>query len=229
MHQSEIDLSDTESVARHITCSDRLLPRLFEFASSVVEAYAIVRRFASDNGWLDHMEKPLFTSVHIFETRDELWCSIDREEERAEGHPPTSGLSAGIISGCLMAVTPEEYTRVWPEYALIDKAWTRLLAHEIAHQLHVRIVGAEERMGPKWFYEGFAMHVAGQRFGHAIATVDNAVEAMRAESRGSYAKYIATFEFFLKHIELALMLRRAADPSFEDWLSARTPEKNDCL
>lgn len=216
----KLDPSDIKSVVQHLVCSDKLRHRRIEFASNVAEAYAIVRHFANLNDWHEYMREPLFTSIQIFETQEELWHRIRNMTESVEKYPPINGLSAAIYSGCLMAVIPEEYERLRPEYALIDKAWTRLMAHEIAHQLHIRIVGTEEKMGSKWFYEGFAMHVAGQCFGHVVATIENAIEAMHAESRGSYAKYVAAFDFFLERIELNLMLQRASEQDFEVWLLA---------
>lgn len=226
MRRLSIDPYDTESVARHLVCSNRLKPRKTQFASAVVEAYSIVNSFASLNGWLDYMQKPLFTSVHIFETWEKLWQKIKYMTRSPEESPPTDGLSAAIHSGCLMAVTQEEYERLRPEYASVDKPWARLLAHEIAHQLHIRIVGTEKKMGPKWFYEGFAMYASGQRFsGHVITSFEGVLEAMHAESRGSYAKYVAAFEFFLDRIDLKQMLREAGKREFEAWLLSRTAMK----
>ena len=217
------DPSDSESVARRLICPNKLYPRRIELASKVVEAYSIVCRFADSNGWQAYMQEPLFTSIEIFETQEKLWERIRQSKESLEDYPPTDGLSAAICSCHLVAVTPEKYERIRPEYAHIDKAWTRLLAHEIVHQLHIRLVGTEDKMGPKWFFEGFAMHAAGQRFGdHAITSIKEAIEAMHAESRGSYAKYVAAFEFFLERIELSLMLQRAAEQDFESWLIALT-------
>jgi hypothetical protein len=131
---------------------------------------------------------------------------------------PIDGLSAAIIKGHLVAVTPEEYWRLRPEYNEISSPWTRLLAHEMSHQLHVRLVGSEKKMGPQWFYEGFAMHVAGQLFAKTVSTAHEAKDAIRAKSRGSYARYVAAFEFFLEHIDLNEMLEHASKRDFENWL-----------
>lgn len=221
MSRLKINPSNIKSVAQHLVCSNKLRPRRMEFASNVVEAYAIVRRFANLNGWEEYMRKLLFTSIKVFESQEELWSKIRNMTKSPEKHPPTDGLSAALIYGCLMSVSPEEYERLRPEYALIDRAWTRLMAHEMVHQLHIRIIGTEDKMGPQWFYEGLAMHAAGQRFGgHVIAAIDDVIEAMHAESRGSYVKYVAAFEFFIERVNLNQMLQRAANHDFETWLIA---------
>jgi|GEM_PF-589575 len=223
----KLDPSDIKSVVQHLVCSDKLLHRRIEFASNIVEACATVRHFANLNEWHEYMWEPLFTSIEIFATQKELWHRIRYMTRSIEKQVPTDGLSAAIISDHLMAVTPEEYKRLRPEYARTNKAWSKLLAHEMFHQLHIRLVGTEEKMGPKWFYEGFAMHAAGQRFGKAIMSIEEAVKATRAESRGSYAKYIAAFEFFLKRIDLNLMLQQASEQDFEAWLISHASASKD--
>ena len=207
----------TESVAKHLTCSDTLCCRRVEFASKVVEAYTIVLSFANTNNWKAHIQKPLFTSVHIYESQ-KLWKRIRKVTGSVEKHPPTNGLCAAICNSQLMAVAPNVYNQIRPEYARIKNAWTKLLAHEMIHQLHIRLVGMEEKMGPQWFFEGFAMHGAGQHFGIHITSIQEAINAMHNKSRGSYAKYVAAFEFFIDRIDLNLMLKRAAEHDFESWL-----------
>ena len=214
------DPIDSESVAKHLICPDTLCHRRAELASKIVEAYKIVYCFADSINWQTYMQKLLFTSIQIFESQKELWCRIKKLTGSIEKFPPTDGLSAAICSDHLLTVVPELYKRIRPEYAHINKAWTRLLAHEMIHQLHIRFVGTEEKMGPQWFYEGFAMYGAGQSFGVRIMSISEAIEAIHAESRGAYAKYIAAFEFFLERIELNQMLQHSAETDFESWLVA---------
>ncbi len=56
----------------------------------------------------------------------------------------------------------KEYAEIYPE-GIEDKSFEKLLTHEMAHRLHIRILdGNEEAMGPIWFFEGFAIYIADQ-------------------------------------------------------------------
>lgn len=214
-----VDPTDPKSAMKHIECHNVADERRRELAAGVVEAFAILQRFANEHEWHEHMIEPFFTNIAIFAQQEDLKKKVLGGREGAARHETgIEGLSAALVEKCLMAVTPEEYERIRPEYAGIDRAWPRLLAHEMAHQLHIRLVGSEEKMGPKWFYEGFALYAAGQRFGHLVTGRAGAMEAIRTESRGSYAKYASAFEFFLLHVDLDQMLWRASSSDFEDWL-----------
>lgn len=218
----EIDLSDINSIAQHVICSKDLTARRETYAAQVSAAYDIILRFAEQNGWEKHLLAPLFNSIEVFASQGELWSKLRLVSGSREKKLPAEGLSAAICESSLMILIPEEYRKIRPEYNVIDKAWTRLIAHEMAHQLHIRVIGAEEKMGPKWFYEGFAMYVAGQQFGHQITSAKEAIEATKAESRESYPKYVAAFEFFIKDMNLESILQRASDRDFEAWLTAHS-------
>ncbi|MEZ4536771.1 MAG: hypothetical protein R3D26_17495 [Cyanobacteriota/Melainabacteria group bacterium] len=70
--------------------------------------------------------------------------------------------AAGIEKGVYFSVSPAVYARIYPQGEDPD-AFEKLFTHELAHRLHVRILdGDEERMGPIWFFEGFATIASGQ-------------------------------------------------------------------
>ncbi len=116
----------------------------------------------------------------------------------------------------LMVVTPELYASAYPQ-GIEAQSWVKLLAHEIAHRLHVRMLnGNEEAMGPIWFYEGFAIYAADQ-LRHAAPTLDST--AMRAvmddPERGSYAAYGAVFRFFAERHAVRTLVNWAATDELE--------------
>lgn len=214
-----VDLTDLAQVAKQLSCPKELSSRRHDFSLCLADAFAIVEHFATQHGWQEYLKTSFIYSFQLFSAQDEMWQKLKELTGAQEKHPPTDGLSSALVSGNLLAVTPEEYERLRPEYTHIDKAWTRLLAHEIIHQLHIRIVGNEKRMGPKWFYEGFAMYAAGQRItDQKPSSIEEVIEAMHAESRGAYAKFEAVFEYFLERIELKILLKQASRHDFETWL-----------
>lgn len=112
----------------------------------------------------------------------------------------------------LIVMSPGYYDAVYPD-GREAHAWVKLLVHEMAHRLHVRILnGNEEAMGPIWFYEGFAIHAA-QQMTDATPTLDST--GMRAvmddPERGSYMLYGAVFNHFAKRHALEELMQWAAN------------------
>lgn len=200
-----------------------------EFRKAVAAAKRIVDEFAAKNSWEEQARIRTFDAVEIFSTQEGLWERIIALHKLpADTRIPAAGLVAGIESRVLVAVSPEEYSRINPEYAANKDDWTRLLAHEMVHRLHVEALGGDEdAMGPTWFFEGFAMAGAGQKnigAGIRFRSADEALSAIsefssaKTHAGGSYETYAAAFRFFMERLPLKELVRRAGRQGFEDWL-----------
>ena len=189
---------------------------------SVQDAEAIVKTFAITNGWHAAIATPLFRNVEIYSTQEQLWRRmLEINHLPATTKLPSDGLAAANEKDLLLAVLPTEYARVRPEYARAPDAWTRLLAHELVHLLHVRIVeGDENAMGPTWFFEALAVIGSGQAIAQDLhfASVNEALAATQAGGRGSYARYGAVLRFFLTRASLNDLVKHAGRTDFETWL-----------
>ena len=115
-------------------------------------------------------------------------------------------------------MTPEEFARVIPEYALRRDAWVRLIAHEFAHNWHAGV--ASRKMGPRWFVEGLAVVIANQGFGEDLhpKSADDALRPIDWTGRYAYAPAAASLRFFLKRAPVKTLIERAGTPDFETWL-----------
>jgi len=206
--------------------STELTARRKEFARAVVDAKSIVVDFAARHGWEKQAQVSMFDTVEIFSSQQDLWQRVkELNKLPAETPLPTAGLVAGLESRVLLAVHPEEYARISPAYATAQKdAWTRLLAHEIAHRLHVVILnGNEDAMGPAWFFEGFAVLAAGQAIGSDIvlkSSDDALAQVADAKSKGAYSRYAAAVRFFLTKTSLSELVAKAGQKDFEAWLKS---------
>jgi hypothetical protein len=139
-----------------------LEPRRQQLAATLAAALERVRSFARSQGWQGLTEESFFDRVRIFDRKPDF----DRALLEVAGLDPATPLpatySAALENRILMAVSPELYAAPYPE-GVEEASYEKLLAHEIAHRLHVRILGGdEEAMGPIWFYEGFAIYAADQ-------------------------------------------------------------------
>ncbi len=204
----------------------KLEPQRDDYEASLSVAFASVNRFAARYDWSYRAEE-LILDFEVFETQGALWRRILELEDLPPGTAlPVTGLAATVEGGHLLAVTPEEYRRLHPEYAQGDTAWEELLAHELVHALHVAILdGNDAAMGPVWFYEGFAVIGARQPLGLEQRFESNraalaALKHLESRPKGSYATYAAVLRHFMAKAPLPELVRRARDPDFERWLLA---------
>jgi hypothetical protein len=224
-----LDLSDPASVVEHLRVSPGLVARRGEFARDIVAARRRVAAFAARFGWQDDLRVRTIDSVEIFDSQQALWarlCAIDGVAVTPP--PPMSGFTATVEKRILVAADPEEYRRVAPAYAGGDPdSWVRVLAHEMIHELHRRILhGDDDAMGPRWFYEGFAVFGSGQSFDRGLV-YRSAWEALAGahdtKSPGAYRRFVAVTRYFAARIALPEIVAQAGKPGFEAWLSARAP------
>ncbi|MBN1426535.1 hypothetical protein JXA88_18460 [Candidatus Fermentibacteria bacterium] len=197
--------------------SPLLEPRRDEFAEAVSAAYATIEGFAAAHGWTHRMGVFFDRGVEVFESQAALWERIKTLHSLPRDLPvPTPGLAAALECRILVAVTPEEYASVAPEYGSTPDAYPRLLAHEIAHRLHIAIVGGDEdAMGPEWLYEGFAVVASGDLL--EPPRCEPTWEALSAGGRGAYRRYAALVRRLMSLAPLSELVERAGRPGFEDW------------
>ncbi|HAE40136.1 MAG TPA: hypothetical protein DCG57_16115 [Candidatus Riflebacteria bacterium] len=166
--------------------------RLDEFASRHELGYLLDKTFV--DSWEVFSEKSAF---------DRRLCALLEMPE--ETILPVT-FSAALERRVLMSVTPEIYLKNYPQGHEPD-AYPKLLCHEMAHRLHIRILdGNEEAMGPTWFYEGFALFAASQ-FSDAYQPFsrEELQKLFSEQERGDYRRYAAAFR------QLASMVDSLAD------------------
>jgi len=214
------DLRD--HVARHLTLPGAERARRAWYVEQVLAAHADVAAFAAAHGWADLVDV-WFRRVEVFDDQLALWSHLRAEAGLPDDAPlPTPALVGALQGGVLRVVTPEEYARVQPRYGAAPGAFQRLLAHELAHRLHIAVLdGDEDAMGPRWFYEGFAVVASGDLAHLATAGPHDVAEHMRADGVGAYAHYGAALRFWSTRIPLRELVARAGDDGFERWLAAQ--------
>lgn len=201
-----------------------ILPQSLEnqrstLAAMVDSARANIRAFAKRNRWEDFAEEEFVDTVRIFDEKHLFNKTLLKLAEADTLMELPDTYCAALEKRNLVAMSPEFYAKVYPE-GVEEKSYEKLLTHEMAHRLHVRILkGDEEAMGPIWFYEGFALYVADQ-FSKATDTLTNEemTRIMRESERGSYAKYNYVFRYFAARIPLSELVAKAKDKDFNEQL-----------
>lgn len=196
-----------------------LEPQRESLRGALLAAQRRLRDFAARHGWWVHVEQPFAKRFQVYADkpafdRDLLeLCNLDVNIEL----PAT--YCAALEQGVLLSISPELYRALYPEGDEAH-AFEKLLCHEMAHRLHIRLLsGDEDAMGAVWFYEGFALYAAGQFETNAPVLQPAEIwEIVSDPERGSYRRYAAVFQHFARLAALPELVARASRADFVDWL-----------
>jgi hypothetical protein len=193
--------------------------RRSEFVRNLDSARANIRAFAKKNRWEDFAEEEFVDTVRIFDEKSVFNKTLLKLAGADTLMELPDTYCAALERRNLLAMSPEFYAKVYPE-GIETQSYVKLLTHEIAHRLHVRILkGDEEAMGPIWFYEGFALFVANQFSESTITlTADEMKRIMMEPERGSYQKYSYVFRFFAARVPLGELVASARESNFNERL-----------
>jgi len=141
----------------HLAAS--LEPERASFRNTLLAAQRRLTEFALKHHWQAHVQEPFARLFHVYADKASFdhdlleLCGLDLTLELPQTY------CAALEQGVLMSVSPELYRALYPQ-GDEESAFEKLLTHEMAHGLHIRILGGdEEAMGAVWFYEGFALYL----------------------------------------------------------------------
>lgn len=187
---------------------------------SIDSARSALQQFAAAHGWSELTKEEFMDSVMIFDDKALFDKTLLKLAGADSSTPLPPTYCAALENRVLIAMAPAYYAQVFPE-GIEPGSYSKLLVHEMAHRLHIRILhGDEEAMGPTWFFEGFALYAADQ-FAHSSLQLSNdeVIEVLQAPERGSYLRYNYCFRYFVKPSNLKVFIANASQPGFSDSLT----------
>jgi len=190
-----------------------------DFEEILLAAQRRLRNFAIQNDWTKHVKKSFMNHAEIYDDKN----MFDRELLKLSGAEPSVKLpktySAALEQNKFISVSPELYGQNYPD-GIEDKSFEKLITHEMAHRLHIRILNKnEDAMGPIWFFEGFAIYACGQFENyHPKMEFSEILEIIKNPNRGSYKKYSIVFRYFLQKTSIHELIEHAGDNDFLKWL-----------
>lgn len=190
-----------------------------EFLLNINNALSDIDSFSENNGWKELCIEDFMDSVMIFSDKEIFNKTLLKKAGADTSMKLPDTYCAALENRILFAVIPEFYAKAYPEGAETG-SYEKLLTHEIAHRLHVRILnGDENAMGPIWFYEGFAMYAANQfASSDLVLTKEEMINLMNDPERGSYKKYNYIFRYFVSKIPLKELISKAKNKDFNEEL-----------
>jgi len=211
--------SQAPQVGVPVCLGESLEPARHELEAATASAIDRIATFAARYGWQAATDEPFMDSVMIFDRKTDF----DHALLGIAGMDITTELPAtycaALENRILLAVSPELYARNYPQ-GVEPGSYEKLLAHEIAHRLHERVLnGDEEAMGPIWFFEGFATYAADQFSESGLPHDTAAIWATVASTeRGDYRLYAQAFRYFAARIALPELIAHAGQADFPEWL-----------
>ena len=176
-----------------------------------------LKEFSIKYGWENNIREPFLSNIYIYDNQSKLINKlVEITNLNKEDFPEK--ISAVINNRKLYILSPKAYLKVYPE-GNEDKAYEKLITHELAHQLHLRILnGKDELMGPIWFYESFAIFAADQFKNYNL---ESSViwEVIKSEERVSYKYYGAIIRYLLNKTTLNQLVEKAKKEDFIDWIT----------
>lgn len=196
-----------------------LEPRRTQFERVLLGAQRRIVRFAEKYGWKSLVMESFFDRAEIFDAKADFDKAIAVVAELPVSTVLPKTYSVVLERRVLMAVSPELYAENYPE-GIEEDSYEKLLAHEIAHRLHIRILNGDEgRMGPTWFFEGFAIYAVEQfKKSTCKKSITEVRDILSSSKRESYRKYNDVFRFFAEKVSLPEMIEHAATKDFSKWL-----------
>jgi len=176
-------------------------------------------RFSRRHDWSHLLAEPFYNGVEIYSDKRLFDKRLIQLYSLTPDTPLAKTFSATLEQRCLVAVSPELYRANYPEGSG-PGSYEKLLTHELAHHLHIRILdGVEDEMGPIWFFEGFAVVAAGQfardRSGITASQIKEYLED--ETERKSYRMYGRIIRYLLRRWTLPELVNQARSPGFTAW------------
>lgn len=136
-----------------IILPESLEPRRNSLHSALMNAQRRLRNFAYHNGWGQFVKESFAKRAEIYDDQRRFVQTLLKRTHTDPSIELPSSVSAALEEDILMSVSPETYRRIYPE-GIEEKSFEKLIAHEMAHRLHIRILGEDEdAMGPVWFID----------------------------------------------------------------------------
>jgi len=190
------------------------------FRATLDRSLRTIVAFSAANDLGVHDARQFFSRAVVYGSK----VSFDAMMRASPGWPkdkavPRTFVGVGVGRE-FRVVTWAEYRRVHPDASHDD--YQRLVTHELTHLFHIAVLGGDEdKMGPVWFYEGFACLVAGQYADAVLPPADTLREVLASRTRGSYRTYVAMLRVLASKGPIRELVRRASQPGFNHWAEAR--------
>ncbi len=183
----------------------------------IVRARQALRSVALTNHLDSGLEALRIGHIEIFSSK----TTFDRRLIAIDGLPPDTKFPpsyVAVVDGNVLYACSEQAAIASNPLVKSRTDYVALLTHEMAHALHIALLdGDEARMGPRWFYEGFAIIAAGQFADQPPISKQEYLDVVFSRTKPDYRLYGMALRKLVQIHPLAELISRASKPGFCDW------------
>ena len=184
--------------------------------ASMDDAELLVASFAFSHDFGTAYSRGIAREVQVFATKEAFDHFLQVTGEWPAQTPVPANVVAVFNNGRLLAAAEVDARRTNPAIDSHD-AYVRILAHELVHGLHVAVLrGDKAAMGPRWFFEGFAVAAAGQFDEQHISQADYRA-VIAGLPKADYRLFGAAVRKLAQTHSYAELIERARKPDFDTW------------
>ncbi len=178
-----------------------------------------IKDYAIANGWPDQGQHSIINHVEVYANRARLEQGLLNTFNLPPDTKFPPGLTAANNSKDMLLIMTEEQSKIHSPAFVEPGFYDKMITHELAHLLHVAVLnGDENKMGPIWFFEGFAVVVSKQMESYRwTPSRQELMEIMEDPNRGDYLKYATLVRMLLQKNSMKTLVEKASDPEFNDW------------
>ena len=214
-----VEISNLDSV--NLMVSNSLVNDSEYLIEVVKKAQSNIINFALENNLNNIVRKTFIDKVQIYDSHEKFVKDIIETFNLDENTMLPQTFSATIKDRILYSISPELYNKTYPIEGFDNNGFERLLTHELAHSMHIHMLnGDEDKMGPVWFFEGFAIYVAKQ-FPNFTCSESVIWEIIDNQKEVSYQYYSCIFKYLLQYITLQELIEYSSEIDFVNWLKIK--------
>lgn len=178
----------------------------------------ILSDFAIVNGLGEYSQIPFIMEMKVFDRHDEFITTLSQRMQIEEDGILTTHCAI-VHEGVLYIMTDQYYSEVYPQ-GIEPFSYSKLIAHELAHILHIRCLNGEaSKMGPIWFREGLAIFASNQ-FSSTKTTLSkqHISKILSSNTKAYYLYFGQLVRKLLEKTNLLTAIAKAFQTGFSDWV-----------
>lgn len=200
------------------------LQQKMEFENAVNDGQARLLAFAKEHGLAGLIiNKPLIERAVLLENKE----AFDSKLRELSGLPSSYQIPKSFVAtperGIFWTIPKEQIAALNPKDAEDTDFYQKLVAHELAHLLHIRYLnGNEDGMGPVWFYEGFAVVASHQYLSFGWDNFKREFEdVVHNPIRGDYRQYGFLVRRLMEKTSVKSLFEQAKTKDFNSWVISK--------
>jgi|GEM_PF-618795 len=186
-----------------------------KLAAALNHSIQEIIKFSEDNHLYIAKPENFVTKAVIYDSKADFDAMVKSAPDWPAGTTVPKTYVGFGQNKTIFAVSWQVYKAIHPDEVYED--YRKVIQHELVHLFHIAYLHEEEnKMGPVWFYEGFACLVAKQYPDAALPSKDRLSAILMNPNRGDYRQYVAIVRTIFAKKPIKSLLDTASGQTFSE-------------